>query len=241
VTAFLFGPDGRRLYGYHHPPANHSLRGVVVCPPWGAEYEYAHRSLLVLARRLAGVGLHVLRFDYSATGDSYGDSDEADLDRWVDDTDAAVEELRAMSGVEEVDLVGLRIGGVVAARTAPRRPDTRRLVLWDPIRDGSRWVADLGGVEAGRDETVELGRYTVSPAFVDQLHALAPTVYDRLAAHDTLLLTTGTRHPDPEPRTGQNQIEYRTLDQPRPWIEDQSIWAGQVPMESIDHIVEWLT
>jgi alpha-beta hydrolase superfamily lysophospholipase len=239
VTAFFFGPDHARLYGYHPPATGFSTRGVVVCAPWGSEYQFAHRSLLTLARHLAGSGLHVLRFDYAGTGDSLGASTDADLDAWVEDVLAATEELRAVAGVERFDLVGLRLGAAVAARAMPRTVDADRVVLWDPIIDGGRFIREVGGVRPLRDGAVELDRTTVSAGFVDQLTTLDDSWFVELPADRTLVLTTSPAVDAVDGWAGRG-IEHLTLDQPSPWVEDHSIWSGMVPAESIRAIVEWL-
>lgn len=244
MTAFFFGPQSRRLYGFHHPSAGFSAHGVVVCPPWGSEYQFAHRSLLVLSRRLAGAGRHVLRFDYSGTGDSAGDSTEGDLEHWVDDTVAAVDELRAVAGVDRIDLVGLRIGAAIAAQAYDRLEDPGRIVLWDPVVDGARWVEEAGGTRTSGDGVLEVDRAAVSPTLVQQMSALDSSAYERLPHGRTLVLFTGVT---PEVQeawvralAADGGVEYRRLDQPSPWLEDDSIWTGKVPTESVREIAEWL-
>ena len=60
-----------------------------------------------LAKRLSGIGFHVLRFDYYGTGDSAGDADEGDLRQWHDDLSAAVDELKDTAAIQMVSLIGL--------------------------------------------------------------------------------------------------------------------------------------
>lgn len=242
MTAFFFGPEGQRLYGYHHAPnvPVASPAGVVLCPPWGSEYEYAHRSLLVLARRLAGAGRHVLRFDYSGTGDSWGETSEADLSRWVHDAASACEELRAAAGVSEVDVVGLRVGAAVAARLARVRSDVRRVLLWDPITDGARWVAQRRGSGTG---PTQLDRTRVSTSFLEQFGAVDLSFLHDLPAARTLFLRTTGDDAESERSEVERRgpgIAYQTLEQPSPWVMDHSIWTGQVPMGAVREIVEWL-
>ena len=115
MSAFFFGKAGRQLYGFYHAPLGTANGAVVICPAWGSEYQYAHRALRVLALRLAEGGMHVLRMDYSGTGDSWGDTTDADVEQWSRDVGIGIDELRAMSDASRVDVVGLRVGGLIAA------------------------------------------------------------------------------------------------------------------------------
>jgi pimeloyl-ACP methyl ester carboxylesterase len=84
----------------------------------------------------------VLRFDYSGTGDSWGDLSDASIDQWVADVGAAVREME-MSGATEISLVGLRLGATLAALSACEQQSVRKVVLWEPVLDGARYVATL--------------------------------------------------------------------------------------------------
>jgi uncharacterized protein len=145
VNAFYFGPSERPLFGVYVPPRAGAGRadGVVLCPPFGWEYLRAHRAFRQLAARLADANWHVLRFDYSGTGDSAGEGWEASFEQWVADVGTAVDELKDTAGVQRVTLVGCRLGATLAACAAAGRSDIDRLVLWDPIVDGNEYVAEL--------------------------------------------------------------------------------------------------
>lgn len=237
----FFGPPGRQLFGFHHVPRGMPVSAVLVCPPWGHEYQYAHRTLNVLAGRLQARGAHVLRFDYSGTGDSWGDSTVASLDAWVEDLRHAVEELRMASGLQMVDLIGLRLGGYLAARATPTLHNIRTLLLWDAVTSGEVWLRDLGGPRSyGDGQHVELGNLLVTESFVEALRSVGPDDLRDTYAHETIYLTTQADHgyPDP-PEVRGSRSEH--LAQPAPWVEDASIWSGTVPPEAVKRIVECLT
>jgi alpha-beta hydrolase superfamily lysophospholipase len=117
---------------------------------------WAYQKLAVL---LASNGFSVLRFDYSCTGDSAGDSEDAALDQWVDDIRVAADELRDSAGVRRVSLVGMRLGGVLAMRAATAGLTVRDLVLWDPIVDGQRY---FNQIEKGESWVSKLHPYPVA-------------------------------------------------------------------------------
>src|SRR5262249_27359816 len=109
----------------------------------GQEYLRTHRLFRFLARRLSDAGLHVLRFDYFGTGDSAGAFEEARLERWVDDTVAALAELRRRFLVRHVCAAGPRLGAGVALLAAGRHGGTGGLVLWDPVTSGPEYLDDI--------------------------------------------------------------------------------------------------
>lgn len=245
MSAVFFGSPQRPLFGFQHAPAGAIEGAVLICPPWGREYEYAHRALRVLADRLAEQGRYVLRFDYSGTGDSWGEARDADLERWENDVADAVEELKMVSGAPMIDLVGLRLGGYLAARHAAEFGDAQRVVLWDPVVDGATWVAEIQGDEAPPvpgTEPFEFGSFAVAERFVQQIAAVSRSSYDTELAPNVLQLVTVDDPPPPERSLeGLPDVEFEHFPQPLPWIEDISIWAGQIPTRTLDRIVGWMT
>lgn len=148
MELLFFGPASRRLFGAYEPPRGRPRdAGVVVCNAGVQEYTRAHFAVRRLAGAIAAAGFHVLRFDWSGTGDSAGDLEEATADRWCEDLRAAAAELRELSGVRRVSAVGYRLGALLAARAASEGLDLRELVLWDPPLNGSDHLAALRRTE----------------------------------------------------------------------------------------------
>ena len=136
MNPFFFGSSERPLYGSYEPPQGRELRrGAVICNAVGLEYFRAHRACRSLARRISSAGAHVLRFDYLGTGDSGGEVDDLKVSDWTDSVEQAVDELRAMTGLAKVSLIGLRLGASLASRATEGRSDIASLVLWDPVAD----------------------------------------------------------------------------------------------------------
>jgi alpha/beta superfamily hydrolase len=144
MQPFHFGPEGQRLFGVYHAPGatQAASAGAVLCYPVLQEYFRSHRAFLRLAALLAARGWHVLRFDYSGCGDSYGDGPR-DPGAWRQDLRIAVRELRERSGAGRLALVGLRAGASLAASAAESVQPLSDLVLWDPVVDGREYARDL--------------------------------------------------------------------------------------------------
>lgn len=68
------GDNKDQLIGILHQPADPVTTGVVIIVAGGPQFRVgAHRQFVVLGRRMAELGLSVLRFDHRGTGDSGGE------------------------------------------------------------------------------------------------------------------------------------------------------------------------
>jgi len=139
-----FGAGDRQLLGMFHPaqPERGSACSVLICPAFGQESIRTHRLFKVLAERLAREGANVLRFDYFGTGDSPGNDDQIDIDRWIADIHCAQDELNKRCDARIV-WVGARLGATVAALASRAGIPPYRLVLWEPILSGSDYLQSL--------------------------------------------------------------------------------------------------
>lgn len=155
ARGMFFGPAQRPLFGLLHEPASHSDRtGVVLCNPFGYEAICAHRAYRHLAERLARAGHTALRFDYDGTGDSFGDdTDPGRVRAWIDSIHAAIGEVQR-TGVEQVVLFGVRLGGLLALHAACERHDVSGLILWAPCLNGKAYLRELKVLQRVHEETL---------------------------------------------------------------------------------------
>jgi hypothetical protein len=142
MKAYYFANS--KLFGAYHPTKNPGIgnKGVVLCYPIGQEYFRSHRAYLQLAKQMNIAGLHVFRFDYYGTGDSLGQPIDWGVDQWVSNILSAVNELKLISGVDEVTLVGLRFGALLVA-LANQNVQLNEIVLWSPILSGKLYLDSL--------------------------------------------------------------------------------------------------
>jgi pimeloyl-ACP methyl ester carboxylesterase len=154
-----FGSSACPLFGIHEPPRAATPRStaVLLCYPGVQEYNMAHWAFRRLSSTLAKEGFHVLRFDWSGTGDSWGRTADGTMDQWVDDVTLGVQELRDASGAESVSVVGLRLGAAIAAVACAKTPHVEDLVLWEPVICGRHYIAELESLDA-RENTRLLHR-----------------------------------------------------------------------------------
>lgn len=121
--------DGQALFGIlHDPPVPRGDIGVLLLSPGVKSRVGPHRLYRKMAPVFTELGCPVLRFDFAGLGDSGGDIPERllpdlyrsiQLGRYTADTVAAIDWMRAHTGVRRVLLAGLcggAITGMVAAR-----------------------------------------------------------------------------------------------------------------------------
>lgn len=96
-----------------------------------------HRIFVKTARELAAIGFYVLRFDFRGSGDSEGDFSEMTIGGEVSDAIKSMDVLTAMPGVdaERIGILGLSMGGCVAAFVSGQDARVKSTVLWAPLSD----------------------------------------------------------------------------------------------------------
>jgi pimeloyl-ACP methyl ester carboxylesterase len=244
--------SGEPLLGWFSMPRDARLHGsgVLVVGPIGYEYWTTHRSLRVLAERLADDGHLVLRVDLRGMGDSSGNLWDAERVRaWSDDIETGVAELRSR-GAENITIVGLRLGGLLAALVAPRL-GVDRLVAWLPVTSGRRYARELRllSVDAPEGETTVGGadaRFFAGSVFsaelLDDLGALSPD--DITSACRTSLVIDRAEQPTSEPlvsaiRAAGGEVEDRFLEGAERMLDEPTEYA-MVPNAHVDEISSWL-
>jgi pimeloyl-ACP methyl ester carboxylesterase len=222
----------------------------------GQEAIRAHRAIRQLGLRLARERFHALRFDLRGTGDSAGDFAGARLDAWIEDTRTAMDELRDRTGVQRVSLVGLRLGAALAWRASRGRRDVDKIVLWEPVVSGARYVAELKRRHEDFLRT-ELPRRRTAP-FAREGEVLGFPLSKELS--DDLAQVDLTREPKPDARalvvvttpeaedhaleaalpalTTRAELIRLTLAQD--WNSDEAVNTSLVPSEALDAIVRAL-
>ena len=148
-TPFFFARQDARLFGFLHlPDGPVKPLAFVMSHPFGEEKLWSHRVFVSFARALAQRGHAVLRFDYAGAGDSSGMSGDVSLDSHRADLLAAIATLeQRVPSVQQVGLIGLRLGATLAALLAESQTSSRLqgapLLLWDPILDGDNYFQEL--------------------------------------------------------------------------------------------------
>jgi len=231
--------------GWLHPAAGR--RGVVLCGPLGIEAYCTHRAWRALAERLAAAGLPTLRFDYPGTGDSRGDDDPGRVRAWIDGVHAAVRWMTDTLELQEVTLVGTRLGAALAAAAAAGRGGVDRLVLLAPCSGAAfaaeiRAMARLAGAPQPDPGALEFNGFRLSAATLADLRALDPTRLDAAPAPRVLLLArTDVRDAGP---LAARLSELGAAVEEEPLADYaalmRSVERGVVPEVPLDRVAAWL-
>ncbi len=210
MTPLYFGTTNLPLSGCWHAGAAGSPLAVLVCAPLGPEELSAYRGLRQLACALAAAGLPVLRFDYAGAGDSAGEPVAADPPaQWLQSVHAAADELRRLSGAARLALVGLRLGGLLAAQAAATRDDVEALAALMPVASGRSWLRECRLLSAGAltattaRAVLEVGHLVIAAPAAAAIDALR---WPGAAAHPLAhaLLMDGPQGPErPEAAPGE--------------------------------------
>lgn len=255
-----FGSSEKRLFGIRHPPAAGRARksGVVLCYPMGQEYFRAHRAFRQLSLRLADAGFPVLRFDYYGCGDSAGESDEGEVQQWVDDVGTAMNEIKDFCGVAGVSLVGARLGATLSALAGSRRRDVESIVLWDPIVTGKDYVREMMGLHKGwlrdvlpkpkelndGDKNVEIVGFPLTDTLRSGLENIDLLAVQECSARRLLFVETieslvALRWREHMKGLGVD-LDYQYIPGPKVWLRgrgDQPLVPGPV----LESIVSWIS
>ncbi|MGH9404482.1 MAG: alpha/beta hydrolase [Terriglobia bacterium] len=142
------------------PAGRRGVPGVVFFHGFTGDRLESHWLFVKCARALAERGFATLRFDFYGSGESDGDFRDAALATEISDGLCAVDFFRRQRGVDRgcIGLVGLSLGGAVAA-TIAQRVKAQALVLWSP-------VAHLGELRSAMAQAAALQ--------CDSSHAAAP-------------------------------------------------------------------
>jgi pimeloyl-ACP methyl ester carboxylesterase len=174
MTPVVFGG----CFGWFHPGPSGAASGTAVLLCAGASEDFCngYRPFRLLADRLAAAGYPALRFDHPGTGDSAEPRLTNLWAAWQENLAAAADWLLAQTGAERLVLIGLRIGGTLAAMAAARRDDVAGLVLIEPCLTGRAYVSQLttearlrGAPQRG--DGIEVGELVFTPDCIEQMRA----------------------------------------------------------------------
>lgn len=167
--AFYLPVRGDSLFAWYResPEGVDHRHGILICPPTGYKQVHAHRSLRVLAERLAAEHFPVLSIDLHGTGDSPGSIQDPDrIETWLRNIEDSITWLKEKAGCRRVTVIGLRFGATLAAMVAERQP-IDDLILWAPISSGRQYARELrvlSSTTLGRDKPTAKEGDDIEPA-----------------------------------------------------------------------------
>ncbi|CAN5345687.1 hypothetical protein BH09ACT5_BH09ACT5_20260 [soil metagenome] len=241
-------PESPNLGFLHLPDDGRAIGGVVLCPPLGYDQVLGYRALRFVGQELAARGIAALRFDYVGEGDAAGLSGSPDAPaRWISSIARAPAYLKD-SSVEDVALLGLGAGSLLATEAAAT-VGASALVLWDPELSGRRFLRRQRslfeltvGQHAGKDPSALLS-LTLHPEAAAWLSAREISPDSLPAGADSLVV--GRRAHEDSPATVRlraglpARAEYRSVTGQEELLEAPSSLAV-LPEDTIAGMSDWL-
>ncbi len=136
IKPVFFVNEGERIAGSLHLPAGRArCSGVVMVHGFAGQRCGARFILVELSRRLAQAGIASLRFDCRGGGESGGTFEATTTTTQLSDATAAMRELASLRRVDRsrVGVVGVSLGGLVAALLAGSQQEIKSAVLLSPV------------------------------------------------------------------------------------------------------------
>lgn len=176
-----FTVHGQTVYGMLHAPEETAKApAVAMCHGFTGNRIETHRLFVKMARCLAANGIAALRFDFRGSGESEGDFEQVTVSGEIDDALAALAFLRQQPEVDDnrIGLIGLSLGGCVAACAAARDRRVKALALWAAVADLQEVFADRWGelVQQALETQgwFDYGGWKISKAFYDDALQVDP-------------------------------------------------------------------
>ena len=154
----------------HLPSGTRKAPAVVMCHGFTGSKLEAHFIFVKTARALASAGIAAYRFDFSGSGESGGRFEDMTIPGEIEDARRA---LLFIAGNRRADsrrlgILGLSLGGMVAANAAAREPRVRSLCMWCPTAAPvgmMKRVRYWGGGAVKEGRLVDIGGLGLGPAF----------------------------------------------------------------------------
>ena len=170
-----FPSEGETLFGVLHLPEARPAPGLIMCHGFTGHKAEAHRLFVAAARDFSRHGLAALRFDFRGSGDSAGEFHEMTVSREIADAAAAFDYLASRPEVDagRVGVLGLSLGGCVAACLAGREQRVCALVLWAATAHPER-LFDRLQPEFGEQDLLDFNGWGLGRAFMEDLPDVHP-------------------------------------------------------------------
>lgn len=252
MEPFYFEGEAGSLYAVYHKNILTSTKkdhAILLCYPHGQEYMRAHRAFRILAAKFNQYGFPVLRFDYSGTGDSNMQNPRLNL--WVEDVVSAAKKLTELSGCSKISLVGLRMGGIIAAKASDAISNLENLVLWDSLNSGEAYLQELiTYIELNENNhsnfVSDKGLICINGFFINEQLAADLKAYELKENHIKSkkifqIVSSETRASEAlkDQLEGHSGYNYCYAEAPGNWNYVDHVGGIMVPQPIIKNIIEW--
>lgn len=173
---------GERIHGMLHLPdqAHGPVPAVMLLHGFGGSSSSDNRILVRQARCLSEVGMAALRFDFRGSGQSEGEFSEMTLSGEMSDSLLMYDVLSRHPEVDHrrLGVLGLSMGGAIAASIVGQCENLRAAVLWAPVAHPydllMRYAAATGREPDPESGYADARGEAVGPAFMMELPLILP-------------------------------------------------------------------
>lgn len=245
----VFGKEGHKLFGVLHTPEGiENGPGVVLFHGFTGNKIEPHRLFVKIARRLAFIGVSVLRFDFYGSGDSEGDFSEMTFSGEVEDAFVALDFLKQQKQVDpkKIGIIGLSMGGAITSCVAGRRPnDIKTVVLLSAVADFSLLFEKELEEKIKLEGVLDYYGWPLSMKFIEELPNIHP-VKEIKNFKNPILIVHGTKDeavPVEAAYIYYNTLKDRPVETKLKIIEEADhtynslIWEKEV----LDAIADWIS
>ncbi|MFH1009057.1 MAG: alpha/beta fold hydrolase [Candidatus Latescibacterota bacterium] len=225
-----FTNEGQQLIGILHTPEDKGTHpGVLLLHGCTGNKSESHWIFVKLARTLCEAGFAVLRFDFRNSCDSAGTFEKMTISGEISDGLRALDVLSEQGGSDagRIGILGLSLGGCVAACVAGRSSRVRSTVLWAPVgrpEEDFQKLIDERYVPIKRFP-IEQGGFRFGQAFYDELPKIHPQ-REICATQGPVLIVSGSEDKSVSPLRA---VEYQEI------LLDHDIPCERILIEEADH------
>ena len=189
---------GKMLRGMLHLPAaalKQKAPGVVLFHGFTGNRVESHWMFVKCSRALAQAGIASLRFDFYGSGESDGEFREMTLRSEIADGRTAVAFFREQADIDpkRVGLLGLSLGGAVAATLAPS-VQAKAVVLWSALAHTARLgevVKKSARKIPGKAGAIEFDAREIHPRLIEDVLKVEPIRHMARYQGPTLIVHPG--------------------------------------------------
>jgi len=175
-----FSNEGQILVGTLHLPEGRGRKpGVLFCHGFTGNRIEAHFLFVKASRALERAGIASLRFDFRGSGESEGEFRDMTQSAEISDARKALSMLARQRQIDasRLGIVGLSMGGLIAACLVGCDERIKSVVLWSAVADmeygvNSEWAEREK--EACRKGFVDMGGHALGKRFFEDLGANYP-------------------------------------------------------------------
>lgn len=251
MEKFFIEAEDKRLYSVYYESAKFSNQGVVLCYPLGQEYIRCHRFYNILAEKISALGFHVIKFDYSGTGDSKELLTPCKISNFLDDLSIIYNEFKNVCSLDSVNLFGTRFGGLVSVLFALKNK-IKNLILISPCFDGNIFVDEMinyhnkwiNGAFVNKKNTdhdiIEILGFAYQKDFIKELRRVY--LWDEIENLDNQMLLIDTITNEQLREVNCKNLNIKPLRSGNFWERTEgNMEKGIVPVNEIDIILNWLS